>query len=415
VLVTDGDNRAALAIVRSLGRAGHEVVVGEKRAPALAQVSRYCSRRFVYPDPVSAPDEFMSVLVEAVRDRQVEALLPVSDITTMLVTEHRDRFGRSCAVPFARHEVIQRAADKVDVLQTAARLGIPAPRSIVVHEGDGVPDVSFEFPVVVKPSRSRVRTAMGWVSTSVSFASDPAQLARDIAQREGYEFPLLLQERIAGPGTGVFACYLHGRAAALFSHRRLRERPPWGGVSVLAESVPLDPFARDCALRLLDELGWNGVAMVEFKRDLRDGLPKLMEINGRFWGSLQLAIDAGVDFPSILLAGLKTTAITEQADYRVGIRNRWLWGDVDSLLVTLRGGSRMPQTMQPSRFRALYDFSKFWSRDLRYENPRVDDLKPWMLESYRWFERLFQNALGPSGGGAGKVTDHARYAGAGRP
>ena len=73
--------------------------------------------------------------------------------------------------------------------------------------------------------------------------------------------------------------------------------------------------------------------MVEFKQDERDGLPKLMEINGRFWGSLQLAIDAGVDFPALLLQppdALPSTPLP----YRVGVRNRWFWGDVDSLLVS---------------------------------------------------------------------------------
>ena len=69
VLVTDGDNRAALAVTRSLGRLGHEVIVGEKRTPALAQTSRYCGARLVYPDPIASPDEFVQWLSATVRDR----------------------------------------------------------------------------------------------------------------------------------------------------------------------------------------------------------------------------------------------------------------------------------------------------------------------------------------------------------
>ena len=109
---------------------------------------------------------------------------------------------------------------------------------------------------------------------------------------------MLLQERIEGPGVGVFVCCDRGEPVALFAHRRLREKPPSGGVSVLCESAAARSDRRaTSATRLLQALDWRGVAMVEFKRDLRDGSLRLMEINGRFWGSLQLAIDAGVEFP----------------------------------------------------------------------------------------------------------------------
>src|SRR5678815_1154177 len=87
-----------------------------------------------------------------------------------------------------------------------------------------------------------------------------------------------------------------------FAHRRIREKPPSGGVSVLSESVAADPETVRKSLALLSALDWNGTAMVEYKQDRVTGQRYLMEINGRFWGSLQLAIDAGVDFPALLVA-----------------------------------------------------------------------------------------------------------------
>ena len=88
-----------------------------------------------------------------------------------------------------------------------------------------------------------MRTAGGWLSCTVGYAADLASLRRELAQREPAQYPLILQERIAGDGVGLFACYDRGRPTALFCHRRLREKPPWGGVSVLSESAPLDPDA----------------------------------------------------------------------------------------------------------------------------------------------------------------------------
>jgi predicted ATP-grasp superfamily ATP-dependent carboligase len=271
-------------------------------------------------------------------------------------------------------------------MQMAARLGVPAPRSVVVDGGDALPELDLTFPVVVKPRRSRVRTATGWMSTEVSFADGRETLLRDLSSRPRYEFPGLLQERIQGPGIGIFALYHEGRAVSFFSHRRLRERPPWGGVSVLSESVPVSPAARAHATTLLDDLGWHGVAMVEFKQDERDGELKLMEINGRFWGSLQLAIDAGVDFPALLVGGVRDGRFAPQSPYRVGVRSRWFWGDVDSLLVTL-SGRHAPGTTAPSRLRAILEFMKPGGRGLRYENPKLRDIRPWLFESFSWLRR----------------------------
>lgn len=127
VLVTDGDNRAALAVTRALGRRGHEVVVAEKRIPSLAQTSRYCAHRAVYPDPARHDVEFIRSLAATVTSEQVDILLPVADITTILVTEHRAAFEPRCQVPFANADSILRAADKVDMLRTANRIGVPTP------------------------------------------------------------------------------------------------------------------------------------------------------------------------------------------------------------------------------------------------------------------------------------------------
>jgi len=385
VLVLDGHNRASLAVTRSLGRAGHEVVVGDRQRPSLAHWSRYCSAAITYPDPVIDSDAFVDNLAAVTRDLRIQAIVPVADITTLLVTRHVDRFDRSCVVPFANADVIERAADKVDIVRTAQRLGVPVPRSLVVHHPDDVPRTGLEFPLVIKPWRSRVRTAEGWHSTAVSYAGSPDELRRDLAARAPCDFPVMLQERIIGPGTGVFALYHDGRAVALFSHRRIRERPPWGGVSVLAESVELCPVARVHATRLLDELGWHGVAMVEFKRDHRDDVPRLMEINGRFWGSLQLAIDAGVDFPALLLEGIGKGGASPQPPYRVGVRTRWFWGDVDTLMLTLFGGKRWPDGVKRDRVRAIWDFGAVAGRRLHYDNPKPDDPWPWLLETWQWF------------------------------
>src|SRR5690606_34522562 len=107
--------------------------------------------------------------------------------------------------------------------------------------------------------------------TRVGYAADPEGLMAHLKGIDAAFYPLMLQERISGPGIGYFACYDHGRLVASFAHRRLREKPPSGGVSVLRESVAVDQQALMYGSKLLERLAWHGVAMVEFKQDTRDG------------------------------------------------------------------------------------------------------------------------------------------------
>lgn len=391
VLLTDADNRATLAAARSLYRAGHMVITAGERRRSLAGLSR-CSSAFVqYPSPTTDPQGFVDAIVPAVSSHSVDIVLPMAEITTLLLTEHRTSLPPTCQLPFADAEAISLASNKATVIDRAQTLGIPVPTTILVPiSASSVQiDDAFGFPIVVKPSRSRVLVDNQWIASRVSYASNREELDSILKNLHPALFPVLLQERVQGHGVGVFACYLDGQPIALFSHRRLREKPPSGGVSVLSESTPLDPQAVSYATRLLDDLGWHGVAMVEFKRDDRDGSLKLMEINSRFWGSLQLAISSGVDFPRILVEAAAGQFREPVFTYRTGVLNRWLLGDLDGLLSVLlrnRSSLNLPADY-PTRRKLLWDFLHCFGRDLHYEIWSLKDPRPGLLELARWLTR----------------------------
>src|SRR6185312_113515 len=106
--------------------------------------------------------------------------------------------------------------------------------------------------------------------------------------RQGPHWPIL-QKFVPGQGKGVSGLCDHGRPVALYAHERLRDVRPSGSGSTLRRSVPLEPRLREPVERLLAELQWHGPVMVEF-RDDGCSPPALMEVNGRFWGSTQLAV-----------------------------------------------------------------------------------------------------------------------------
>ena len=187
---------------------------------------------------------------------------------------------------------------------------------------------------------------------------------------------MLLQRRIEGTGVGVFLLPGPGEPT-IFAHRRLREKPPTGGVSTLRESIEPDPDLVSRASALLAGLGWDGLAMVECKVD-REGRFWLMEVNARFWGSLQLAVDAGVDFPVRLARLLQGIDPGPQPRYRAGVLSRWWWGDVDHLLARFRerdGEAWLPPGT-PGRWRTLIDVLRPLQAGRHEEILRLDDPMP---------------------------------------
>jgi predicted ATP-grasp superfamily ATP-dependent carboligase len=239
----------------------------------------------------------------------------------------------------------------------------------------------LSFPLAAKPARS-VQGGKAW---AVGYADSLPELRALVAGLDVSAFPILLQQRIVGPGSGVYLLVWDGVVRAAFQHRRLREYPPSGGGSSYCESVALDPELLDLSTRLLQRYDWQGVAMVEFKIDHVTGAPYLMEVNGRLWGSLQLAIDAGVDFPRLLIESVFGNPPLTMTSYGYGVRLRLWWRDVDHLLARLRhpaAALRLPAGT-PSRVGALLEFLR-WRRPERFDTLRWDDPRPFLVETRQW-------------------------------
>ena len=384
VFVTDGEQRASLAVVRSLGRAGVSVTVGGSAPRTLAGSSRYCARQVRYPSPLDRGEDFQAFLRDELQGWRSGVLIPMTDITTLLIAQARETLNPLVMLPIPSEEQITLARDKGRVLLLAQKLGIPCPLTFIPSERHALEEVAgkLRYPAVVKPRFSRFYQRDRWVSGGVRYAYDSEDLISKYRDAQARIPDPLIQERIKGEGRGVFLLIWDGELKAAFCHRRLREKPPWGGVSVYRESIALDEKLVEESAALLKALGWKGAAMVEFKVDERDGQAKLMEINGRFWGSLQLAIDAGMDFPLLLYRLACGENVAPQFQYEVGVKSRWLLGDLDHLLIRLRHSGPPNGLPGPSvsRFRACLDFLKLYERKMYYEILRFDDPRP------GWFE-----------------------------
>ncbi len=378
ILITDGNERATLAAARSLVRAGHAVCVTAPTRVSLAGVARGVRSRRLATDPLTDPAGYATELGRIARQEGTGVLLPTTDPSLEAVLEHAAALPEGIDLPFPDLATYRAASDKAHVLRLGRECGFGGPetRTIATPEdwSGALPDAAF-FPAVVKPHRSLVTVGATRRKVAVTPVADAGACRRALAALPASAFPVLLQRWVSGSGEGFFALRWGGRTVAMFAHRRLRETPPAGGVSVYRESIPLDAALVGPGLRLLEALDWRGVAMVECKRERATGRQIVMEVNGRFWGSLQLAIDAGVDFPSLLVRCAAGETVPESRHYRVGVRSRWFWGDVDHLYLRLREGSGL---------RALVDFLRVSPGRDHNEVWRWRDPAPFVVETLQW-------------------------------
>lgn len=383
ILVMDANQRSALAVVRSLGRHKQlQVLAGDETADALAAHSRYCRTYVQYPSPRHNPEAFAGWLEKFVADASIDWIFPVTEVSSQSVLLLKQRLG-DCRIPFADYDTVLALADKWKLIQLAEQLHIPHPQSrYFSHSLALAPQSITDFPIVLKPCLSRLRLASGWLDTTVHIANNPRELEQLLEKPYLRDHPFLLQQFIPGSGAGIFALYDHGKPVTFFAHRRLREKPPRGGVSVLSESATPEPRMLAMARQLLDAVQWHGVAMVEF-RVTPEGEPYLMEVNTRFWGSLQLAIDAGVDFPYWLYQ-VCNGETPPARNYRTGRRLRWLLGDLDSLYLTLRDRHLGPR----QKLATLCAFLTPRPLSTRHEINRWHDLGPARYELGSYMKAL---------------------------
>lgn len=362
-------------------------MVAAAQQRALASCSRFCAKSMQVPDPMTNRGRCGESIRDIVAGEGIDFIFPVTEQTITLLNGIRQTLPGQVILACPPSEQMEAVSDKSRLCRLAQKLGVSAPQTVFLAGAEDLAsamDRIQQYPVVIKPSFSRIDDGGNTVAATVKYAAGPAELEELYATNPALRHPSLIQEKIVGPGTGLFTLFDRDRHLALFSHRRLREKPPSGGVSVVSESVELDEDMVEAAEKLLTAVGWSGVAMVEFKRDRRDGKAKLMEINGRFWGSLQLSIASGIDFPALLLDYLQGVKPGETLrTYRIGHTLKWFFGTLDHLLIRLKhtDAELFLPPEAPSKWQAVVDFLKVAGEGTSFDVFDRDDPRPFLCEA----------------------------------
>ena len=366
VLILGVEPRISVPIARSLHQQGISVAI----AGLSPQEPRISSRAVVHflrlPGYQDQAAEFLETLSSFIRTQGVDMLIPATDAALSAISQHYDALSPLLHVACPPPHIINRVLHKEATLAAAQQCGIRVPREFVISTVKDLETFleNLTFPVVAKPRQKSSAEAF-----KVRYFHSEADLSE--ALTTGALGEALLQEYCPGEGVGVEMLLHQGECVAAFQHRRLKEMPHTGGVAVVAIAEPLDPELRRTALALLRGLQWEGVAMVEFRYDRIHGTAALMEVNGRYWGTLSLPIHAGVDFPRYQWQLAHGEQPDVPSSYNVGMRWRWSAGYLRRLHAVFLGslkpnaaGSSLrkdlfssPFDLAPSVRDAIWDWS----------------------------------------------------------
>ena len=332
LVVEQGYSRGALAAVRALAQAGWQVGVGAPDGRGLASSSRACWRRHAVPAAHQDQAAFLAAVARAVSEGGYQVVFGAGEAEVLTLSEHRDTVP--AVVPHADHQVVLNALDKARLAEAAVAAGLRVPALLAP---DSLTDETR--PVVVKarmharpgqagaPPRIDTNVVVGATATRRRVEQITA-LGGEAQVQEFLEGHLMAYAAVTTPGGR--------RVAAQSMQVASRVWPPGAGASCRAVSVPVDPELAGRAAALLAALGWFGLAELQFIVPA-DGIPRLIDLNGRFYGSLALAVRAGANLPSTW-AALATGRDVGPVTAAAGVRYSWWEGDLRRALVERRGG-----------------------------------------------------------------------------
>lgn len=319
-------NTMGLGVIRALGSMGVPIVAVYYDVGDMGYLSKYVKERVYTPHPEKSEDEFVERMVESANRFAGGVLIPTSDATLATASRHKKLLEQYYIVACPEWEISEQFIDKQRTYALADAIGVPAPRTVVPHSIEDVERYSqtVQYPCLVKPSQShqyydRFRTKMVRVDNF-----DQMLAAYQQAAEVGLE--VLLQELIPGDdsqGANYNSYFWNGEPLVEFTAKKLRNGPPEIGSPRVAVSNSV-PEVIEPGRRILEAMGFYGYACTEFKQDPRDGVYKLMEVNGRHNLSTLLAVRCGINFPWLHYRHLVQGELPSAYEQRVGV----FWIDV---------------------------------------------------------------------------------------
>lgn len=367
-----------LGAIRSLGRAGVPVIGLDPTLTLSGSVSRYCTP-LKCPDPNTRPELLVEFLLEqASRLEQPGVLSPASDGFVLFMSRHRDALRDHFRFNLPAPDVVEASVSKRKLYELAERVGVAHATTFYPEMLDDVYRIrhELEYPVYIKPYYSHLWRAAFPVAGKGIKALTPDELVAGFERVFAAGIQAMVQQIIQGPASNVRTVRVYiaedGELLARFITRTHRQWPVEFGVGTMVES-DLDENFQEMGIRFFRDIDYRGVGTIEFKRDDRDSVWKVTDLNPRWWGSINLAIASGVDFPLIHYLDMIGQRPEPILTFREGVR--WVEGrgDLDSAIELIRAGEL-----------SVMDALRQWAGARACSTFALDDPKPFFRKYDYW-------------------------------
>jgi len=385
ILILDGDEFSTLSIVRSLGRKGLSITVASANKNAICKHSKYTQHFFTYPDPLSDIDGFIQAITNHISQKKYDLLIPVTELCTLPLSRVRSQIEQHTILAVSDSLSLEKVTDKSQTFELAMQVGVPTPKSYNINSQQSLENCidQLDYPIVLKPIRSIIDpTDDVRAKLNVDYAFDSEQLQKKVTSALKTS-EIILQEYFTGIGTGIELIAEHGQVIHAFQHNRIHELPLTGGGSCLRKGVAINPQLLEYSQKLIQALNWHGVAMVEFKHNPDTNESCLMEINGRFWGSLPLAVSSGSDFPWFLYQLLVNKQHPTYFNSEMGHTSRKIKDDLYWYIQVIFRRDTNPLIKWPKYSQLLKDFISIFHYKHHFDAFHYQDLKPGFIELNR--------------------------------
>ncbi len=387
-IVLGVDTQIGLAIVRELGQAGVRVVAVSHDPLAIGLVSRHVWRKRVcHP---ARGDAWIALLNGLAAELGPCSVIAISEVNLQWLQAQRDHLAPELALAIPTERALRLVLDKQRTIDMAREVGLDTPRS---EQPASIADVErlahdFPFPAVLKWSDPN---AVAPLLSKAGLPLEKAVYAYDTEEFMAAMHPFkaigcwpLVQQYCPGRGLGQFFFMHGGVAIQRFQHLRVAEWPPEGGFSSVCDALPLDRHSplQERSIALLRRIAWDGVAMVEFRLDEATGSAKLMEINGRFWGSFPLAQQAGAGFAVLAHRAALGLPLRSPPQPREELRCRMVVTEIKRLKrIWLQPGLIRDRQFQIRPWAELRRFlADFVRRGVGYYVWSLSDPLPWLAD-----------------------------------
>lgn len=400
VIVLGVDTPIGVAILRDLAKHGYKTVGVGRNKHSIGFASRHCH----VPIVRAGGDISLVEQLKGMSEQFNKAyLLVISESDLLLVNRFRADLEKCLILIAPTQCMLEQVLDKDTSICLAKQVGIRTPHTFIASNIEMVRQqaVSLTYPRVLKwsdPNKvGQLLSDAGLELKKCDYALTPDEL---VSKLEAYEkiaqYPMA-QEYCSGKGIGQMFLIRDGNIILEFQHERIHEWPPEGGVSTYCKSISLE-LHKECRKRsveLLKLLNWEGVAMVEYRYSRETGEYYFMEINGRFWGSLPLAIAAGVPFGSELVRSYSSDYKYKRQSQYLGIGCRYMIPETRRLLrLILKPNKVADPTFRYSKVKEIASyFINFANPATRYYLFCFSDMGPFFKDVINGFRKVF-NRIG---------------------